>query len=199
MRFFFMGPRILGIRPGISFSVNELLRLATKPKQNKPGEPMTGSFLYVIRGDHQMVKVGVTTNPNARLASLRTASAFPIDYAYIAVTPGDSGDAIEAAAHKMLDKHRCSGEWFDVKPEMAVAAIAGAAHKLGYPILPVTLDRADQILQICSAGGPSSNNQYLFDGLPWPLRLPLQIIGGAICGVIIYAAFALLYVIATSP
>jgi hypothetical protein len=51
MRFFFTGPRILGIRPGISFGASELLRLATKPKQDKPGEPMTGSFLYVIRGD----------------------------------------------------------------------------------------------------------------------------------------------------
>ena len=86
MRFFFMGPRILGIRPGISFGASELLRLATKPKQ-KPGEPMTGSFLYVIRGEHNMVKVGVTTNSSARLASLRTGSAFPIDFSYIAVTP----------------------------------------------------------------------------------------------------------------
>jgi hypothetical protein len=97
MRFFFMGPRIFGIRPGISFGLNELLRLATKPKQNKPGEPMTGSFLYVIRGNH-LVKIGVSTNPNARLASLRTASAFPIDFSYIAVTPGTGFD-IEAGAH----------------------------------------------------------------------------------------------------
>jgi hypothetical protein len=27
MRFFFIGPRILGIRPGISFGASELLRL----------------------------------------------------------------------------------------------------------------------------------------------------------------------------
>src|SRR6478735_6105719 len=53
MRFFFIGPRILGIRPGIRFGANELLRLATKPKQNKPSEPMTGSFLYVtVDGSH---------------------------------------------------------------------------------------------------------------------------------------------------
>jgi hypothetical protein len=92
MRFFFIGPRILGIRPGISFGLNELLRLATKPKYNKPGEPMTGSFLYVIRGDHNLVKVGVSTNPTARLASLRTGSAFPIDFSYLAVTPGTGFD-----------------------------------------------------------------------------------------------------------
>jgi hypothetical protein len=98
---------------------------------------MTGSFLYVVRGDHNVVKVGVTTNPNARLASLRTGSAFPIDFDYIAVTPGTGFD-IEAGAHEMLKSHRCNAEWFDVPPEMAVAAIAGAAHKLGQPILPVT-------------------------------------------------------------
>ena len=54
MRFFFSGPRIFGIRPGISFGASELLRLATKPKQNKPGEPMTGSFVYVIRASQSV-------------------------------------------------------------------------------------------------------------------------------------------------
>jgi hypothetical protein len=197
MRFFFMGPRIFGIRPGISFGANELLRLATKPKQNKPGEPITGSFLYVIRGDHNLVKVGVTTNPTARLASLRTGSAFPIDFSYIAVTPGTGFD-IEQGAHAMLASHRCNGEWFDVQPEIAVAAIAGAAHKLNQPLLPVTADVAEQILQIAANGsGPPSN--YLFDGLPWWLRWPLQIVCGAICGVVAFVAFAFLYLIATSP
>jgi Meiotically up-regulated gene 113 len=165
MRFFFMGPRIFGIRPGISFRPDELFGSIAR-KQNKPGEPMTGSFLYVIRGDHNIVKIGVTTNPTARLAQLRTASAFPIDFSYLAVTPGTGFD-IEQGAHAMLASHRCSGEWFDVAPEIAVAAIAGAAHKIGQPILPVTADVANQILQIAANGGASSNNGYLFDGLPW--------------------------------
>ena len=100
----------------------------------------------------------------------------------------------------MLKSHRCNGEWFDVAPEMAVAAIAGAAHKLGQPLLPVTAEVANQILQIAANGsGPSSNNKYLFDVLPWWLRLPLQIVGGAICGVVIFVALALLYFIAASP
>jgi len=199
MRFFLMGPRILGFRPGISFGANELLRFATKPKQNRPGESMTGSFLYVIRGDHNMVKVGVTTNQNARLASLRTGSAFPIDFDYIAVTPSTGFD-IEAGAHAMLKSHRCNGEWFDVPPEMAVAAIAGAAHKLGHPILPVTAEVANQILQVAANGsGTSSSNKYLFDGYPWWLRLPLQMVGGALCGVLIIASLAFMYALATSP
>jgi hypothetical protein len=163
MRFFLIGPRVMGIRPGISFGANELLRLVTKPKQNKPSEPMTGGFVYVVRGDHNLVKIGITTNPRARLASLRTGSAFPIDYAYLAVTPGESRAAIESGTHTLLDKHRCNGEWFDVQPEMAVAAIAGAAHKLGHPILPVTLDVSDQILSIASAGGEAPPKRKLQD------------------------------------
>jgi hypothetical protein len=197
MRFFFMGPRILGIRPGISFRPDELFGSIAR-KQTKPGEPMTGSFLYVIRGDHNLVKVGVSTNPNARLAQLRTASAFPIDFSYLAVTPGTGFD-IEQGAHAMLASHRCNGEWFDVAPEMAVAAIAGAAHKLNQPLLPVTAEVANQILQIAASSGPSSSNTYLFDGLPFWLRWPLQIVCGAICGVVALAAFTLLYLIATSP
>src|ERR1700730_17149504 len=175
MRFFFTGPRVMGIRPGISFSANDLLRLATKPKRRKLAEPITGSFLYVIRGDHNMSKVGVTTNPTARLAQLRTASAFPIDYSYIAVTPGTGFD-IERGAHAMLASHRCNGEWFDVQPEIAVAAIAGAAHKIVQPLLPVTAEVASQILQIAANGGGPSSNGYLFDGLPFWLRWPLQIV-----------------------
>ena len=195
MRFFLMGPRIFGIRPGVSFGAEDFRGRRT---QRGPAEPMTGSFLYVIRGDHNMVKIGVSTNPNARLASLRTASAFPIDFSYIAVTPGTGFD-IEAGAHKMLKGHRCSGEWFDVPPEMAVAALAGAAHKLGQPILPITAEVANQILQIAANGSGTSSNKYLFDGQPWWLRLPLQIVGGAVCGVLIYAAVAFMYLIATSP
>jgi Meiotically Up-regulated Gene 113 (MUG113) protein len=198
MRFFFSGPRILGIRPGVIFGASDF-RSSPRPTQRPPGEPITGSFLYVIRGDHNLVKIGVTTNPQARLASLRTGSAFPIDYSYIAVTPGTGFD-IEAGSHEMLKSHRCSGEWFDIAPEMAVAAIAGAAHKLGQPILPVTAEVADQILAIAANGsGPPSNNTYLFDGLPWWLRLPLQMVSGTVCGVVIFVAFALLYLIATSP
>jgi hypothetical protein len=31
----------------------------------------------------------------------------------------------------MLAQHRISGEWFDASPELAIAAVAGAAAKLG--------------------------------------------------------------------
>ena len=107
--------------------------------------------MYVVRGDN-MSKIGVTTNPSARLASLRTGSAFPISFAFIGVTPG-SGYDIEQEAHAMLEKHRCNGEWFDCPSEMAVAALMGAAAKLGQPVQMLSQEQADMTLKIASGGG----------------------------------------------
>lgn len=149
MRFWFSGPRIFGIRPGVSFSPSDL---TGKTRQSAAGARIEGSFVYVVRGDHNMVKVGVTTNPRARLAQLRTGSAFPIEYAFIGVTPG-AGYDIEAAAHAILDRHRCNGEWFDLSPEMAVSAVMGAAARLGQPLQALDIATADAVLRAAAGGG----------------------------------------------
>src|ERR1700730_12529829 len=95
-----------------------------------------GTFLYVLQGEHGLTKIGVSTNPNARLRQLRTASAFPIDFAFVAATPGIGFD-IERKAHAPLAAHRLHGEWFDVSAATAVAALRGAAHRLRKPLRPI--------------------------------------------------------------
>jgi hypothetical protein len=57
MRFFFMGPRILGIRPGISLGASDF-RKAFAPRGVTAGT-MTGSFVYVIEGAAGHHKIGV--------------------------------------------------------------------------------------------------------------------------------------------
>lgn len=155
MRLMLFGPRIFGIRPGVSFTPQELFGSFGGSRQKPVGEQMTGSFVYVVRGDHNMTKIGVSTNPNARLAQLRTGSAFPIDFAFIGSTPGTGYD-IEQGAHSILDRHRCSGEWFDVPPEMAVAAVHASAHRINQPILQVSAQQVEQILRIAYSGNTSS-------------------------------------------
>src|ERR1700730_4577117 len=125
MRFYLFGPRFLGIRPGISLQASDLKKLSSTPKP--------GSYIYVVNGDHG-IKIGVTKNPDGRLAQLRTGSAAKIDYAYIAPTSGDPY-AIERQAHAMLDRYRLNGEWFDVSPELAIAAVTGSAAKLGQSLI----------------------------------------------------------------
>jgi hypothetical protein len=95
-----------------------------------------GTFLYVLQGQHGLSKIGVSKNPNARLRQLRTASAFPINFAFVAATPGTGFD-IERKAHAALAAHRRHGEWFDVSANTAVAAVHGAAHRLRQPLRPI--------------------------------------------------------------
>lgn len=158
MRFYLFGPKILGVRPGVSFTPDDLRR------RNSAKNSIHGSFVYVVRGDHNMAKIGVTTNPTARIAQLRTGSAFPIDFAFIGCTPGDGYD-IEREAHAILARQRCAGEWFDVSPELAISAVTGAAARLGRNILPLDERTAARSIQMAANGGstaPQSNGFLLF-------------------------------------
>jgi hypothetical protein len=141
-RFWISGPRIFGIRPGITFRPDELFE---KPKPRKSAS--SGSFIYVVQADNGMLKIGVSTNPSARLAQLCTASPFKLSLAYVGALRCD-GYAIEAAAHETLSRHRLEGEWFNCPPEAAVAAISAAAYRLGEPIASGDPKLADEIVRM---------------------------------------------------
>jgi hypothetical protein len=86
----------------------------------------------------------------AQLAQLRSTSESPLNFAYIGVTPSESYD-IERAAHVALAGHRANGEWFTVEPVEAVAAIAGAAFRLHWPILQLSVDQATRTVAVARA------------------------------------------------
>lgn len=84
-------------------------------------------FIYVIAhesaggGITGPVKIGITSNPDARLATLKTASPKPLDIAFVFVAPNkEYARDIEAAFHKIRAKDRLHGEWFNLSPLMAV-------------------------------------------------------------------------------
>lgn len=110
------------------------LGLALMYRQGRrPGRPYTspgGGFVYVIRGDHGMTKVGSSTNPDRRLAELQTGSPYRLWIDYRIAASGPAAD-VEFAAHEILDPHRGIGEWFSVPTEAAIAAIHAAAFRLG--------------------------------------------------------------------
>jgi Meiotically up-regulated gene 113 len=147
MRFYLRGPRVMGIGTGISFGPEDFRRPNTRAQSSSNG----GSFLYVITGDHERVKVGVSIDPNKRRAQLQTGSPFPLRIAYVAVTPGTGYD-IEGEAKRTLDRYRCpdgSGdEWFNVPVEMAVAAVNAAAFERGQPLCQLTQEALDATLRV---------------------------------------------------
>lgn len=127
MRFWISGPRMFGglIRPGVSFGREDFRRMSHAPTAM--------DFVYVITSDTGMSKIGITTNPAARLATLQTGSPDRLRMAFTAPAYGKSY-AIEQAAHSILAAHRASGEWFAVSPDLAIAALFGAADRTGCSI-----------------------------------------------------------------
>lgn len=151
MRLFFTGPRIFGIRPGVSLAPSELF----KRPQSGRGE-MTGSFVYVVKGEHGRSKIGVSTNPLSRLNDLQTGSAHRLEFAYVAVTPGNGYD-IEGEVKQLMQRHRTNGgeEWFDVPPETLVAALHGVSHQIGQPVQQVSPEWIPEIIRQASLPAPT--------------------------------------------
>ena len=162
VRFWLRGPRLGPIRPGVSFSAAELgfgKQPQQKGKAKSVGEKLDGSFIYVIRGSH-MCKIGVSTNPTARLATLRTSSPFPLSFAFIGATNGTNGFAIEQEAHRLLERHRTEGEWFDIPEELAIATVWAAAASLGEKLAFVDPSRVDDVIKACTIGNDRQPVQY---------------------------------------
>lgn len=128
MRFWLSGPRIGFFRPGLSFGSGY-----RRPPSRSYSRPR-GDFIYVIESANNTVKIGYSSNPEARLATLQTGSGLPLSLNYV-VACGDPG-LVEQRAHEVLAKHRLQGEWFDCTPDAAVAAIHMAAHQVGVAVSP---------------------------------------------------------------
>jgi T5orf172 domain len=159
MRFYPFGPRIMGIR-GVSFSPHDVQRLVREPAPPATGS-LDGSFVYVVHGDHNLCKIGVSTNPHARMAHLRAASGFPLSFAFIGGTEATDGFAIEREAHRILERCRLDGEWLDCRPETAIAAINGAAAKLGEQLAPVAPENVDLVIRFARISTAKPRHPWL--------------------------------------
>jgi hypothetical protein len=166
-RFWLSGPRILGIRPGISFALNELSRSRPSPRRQ-----LSGTFIYVIQADNGLIKVGISTNPTARLAQLRTASAVPLKIAYVAALRCN-GFAVEAEAHRTLVSYRLEGEWFNCPTDMAVAAIGAAAYRLGEPLASGDPRLADETVRMARPGIVGS---VVIEAIKFVVAIPLALV-----------------------
>jgi len=187
MRLLLFGPRIFGLRTGLSLGREDFAKL-TQPRSAAAANDPNESFLYVIKSDSGLCKIGISANPNARLAQLRSASAVPLEFAWIGA-PKDNTVAIEREAHSMLDKYRRGGEWFAISPDAAVGAIHAAAYRLAQPVLDLDAAKAEQIRQIAAQlpnKKPSTVMSRVGEGI-------LQLLFGAVLAVaiLIFLAFSI--------
>jgi hypothetical protein len=80
-----------------------------------------------------LCKLGVSSNPIGRLFALQRVAAHPLRFAFLGL-PHSHPFRIETGAHAILARHRVRGEWFEVSPELAIAAINEASGGLGLEV-----------------------------------------------------------------
>jgi hypothetical protein len=81
--------------------------------------------VYIIGHQHPVygdaVKVGITSNLGARLASLQTGSCEPLCIFFTAMLPNKEAAArIERQFHDYFHDYRLRGEWFSMPPDRAM-------------------------------------------------------------------------------
>ena len=143
MRLLLFGPRIFGLRTGISLGREDFARFAGQKRSTTASSADADKFVYVIKGGG-LCKIGVSNDPVVRLSQLQNTFDAPIELAWVGV-PNEQAVAIERDAHQLLDKYRRHGEWFEVAPDAAVGAVHAVAFKRGVPVLDLDPQQAEQI------------------------------------------------------
>lgn len=79
--------------------------------------------VYVIHNPRlQMTKIGISDNPNQRLYTLKFSSGCELDMIYH-TEPIDRAEEFEKKAHARFQDRRGIGEWFNITPAEAEAAV----------------------------------------------------------------------------
>ena len=85
-------------------------------------------FIYVIGPLEGAQKVGLTTDPKARLATLQTGCPQELVIHVAVRVPFGEAHAVERRAHRLLEQSKVKNEWFDITPEGGIAAVLAARN-----------------------------------------------------------------------
>ena len=99
--------------------------------KNRVSWDKSRTFVYVVSCDVAS-KVGVSSQPEVRLATLQTGSPIPLQLFYLSLMPDESvARQCEAWVHDQLKSIRLHGEWFNIVPEDAALVVGDAVEFLG--------------------------------------------------------------------
>jgi hypothetical protein len=93
-------------------------------------------WLYVIGGDSGPLKIGYSGNPKARVRDLNISSPVQLEIKHTREVAGLTCKFTEKYAHALLASRWVKGEWFDVTPDQAIAAIRLADEGVSAGRLP---------------------------------------------------------------
>lgn len=84
------------------------------------------AYVYVIAAKDGPVKVGIAADAASRCAMLQTGNAADLTVVHKVEVERAAARLIERYAHDLLSADRVRGEWFDVDPADAIAAVDAA-------------------------------------------------------------------------
>lgn len=103
--------------------------------------PPLRQWIYIFT-DYERFKIGRSSNPDARLKQMRTASSRKIDV--ISTFEVTDGILAERFLHTLLHRRRVRGEWFDLDNE-SEALILYALHSAGL-LVDAIMDDPQEII-----------------------------------------------------
>ncbi len=81
-------------------------------------------FIYAIGRPQGPVKIGVSSNPQARVGQIQTGCPFKVTLLHSAALPNrGEAEAQESIIHGVYEDRRIIGEWFKMDREIATEAI----------------------------------------------------------------------------
>jgi hypothetical protein len=128
-------------------------------------------YIYAIQSPEnpRHVKLGLSSNPQARLRALQTGNPFKLQLIWTFACPNMA--ALEDKFHQVFDKYRIDGgEWFDFHPINNPEHIAGFLDILAYknlaPNVPKDMRaRLDQLEQFIDSPAKFLSSQKDVDEL----------------------------------
>lgn len=144
MRFFLYGLRLpLHLRGGVSFGPRDFKRTPPRPTPRQLLPPS----VYVIATNDGLCKIGVSCNPEGRLAQLQTGCPHHLHIAYVCVVK-DQAYEVEGFAHMLLGRQAIGGEWFKCSENEAIEAVNRSAASYGKKIKDIAPEKKSPILDI---------------------------------------------------
>ena len=104
-------------------------------------------FVYILRSEHGLIKLGSCTDPLVAISQLRKAAPYRLHIDYLGFTRADLAGEVENAAKGILQRHRTQARWFDCEPKVAIAAIETASKRLGYGMIQTNLEGVEDVLR----------------------------------------------------
>ena len=115
-------------------------------------------FIYVIGPLEGAQKVGPTTDPKGRLATLQTGCPHELVLHVALRVPFEEAHEVEGRAHRLLARCCARNDWFDTTPAAAMSAVLTAAKPSPERVLPCQAELAEAlpIFSFQRVGGLSS-------------------------------------------